>query len=95
MVDDFAGGFIVTQHLIDEGYQRIAHLAGAQHLMIYQDRKNGYMEVLRVNSIPYDETFVIINSLTSEDGIYAVKQFISLANPPDALFCGNDTTARV
>ena len=30
VVDDFAGGFRVTQHLIDQGYQRIGHLAGPQ-----------------------------------------------------------------
>ena len=93
VVDDFAGGFRVTQHLIDQGYQRIAHLAGTQSLMTYQDRKNGYAEALRVNGIPYDESLVIINSLTSDQGVFAVEQLMNLPQPPDAIFCGNDTTA--
>jgi LacI family transcriptional regulator len=93
VVDDFAGGFRVTQHLIAQGYQRIGHLAGPQNLMTYFDRKNGYIEALRKNNIPYDESLVIINSLTSEEGIAAVDQLISLPSPPDAIFCGNDTTA--
>jgi LacI family transcriptional regulator len=93
VVDDFAGGFRVTQHLIDQGYQRIGHLAGPQNLMTYFDRKNGYIEALRKNGIPYDESLVIINSLTSDEGVSAVQQLMKLPNPPDAIFCGNDTTA--
>jgi LacI family transcriptional regulator len=93
VVDDFMGGFRVTQHLIDQGYHRIGHLAGTQNLMTYLDRKNGYIEALRKNNIPYDESLVIINTLTSDEGISAVQQLMNLPNPPDAIFCGNDTTA--
>jgi LacI family transcriptional regulator len=93
VVDDFAGGFRVTQHLIDQGYQRIGHLAGPQNLMTYFDRKNGYKEALSKNGIQYDESLVIINTLTSDEGISAVQQLMKLSNPPDAIFCGNDTTA--
>lgn len=93
VVDDFAGGFRVTQHLIDQGYKRIAHLAGTQNLMTYFDRKNGYIEALRKKGIPYDESLVIVNSLTSEEGVTAVQQLMKLPSPPDAIFCGNDTTA--
>jgi LacI family transcriptional regulator len=93
VVDDFAGGFRVTQHLIDQGYKRIGHLAGPQNLTTYFDRKNGYMDALRKNGIPFDESLIHVNKLTSDDGILAVKHLMSLLNPPDALFCGNDTTA--
>jgi len=93
VVDDFAGGYRVTQHLIDQGYKRIGHLAGPQNLMTYFDRKNGYIEALRKNNIPFDESLININKLTSEDGVIAVQQLMSLPNPPDAIFCGNDTTA--
>jgi LacI family transcriptional regulator len=93
VVDDFAGGFRVTQHLIDQGYKRIGHLAGPQNLTTYFDRKNGYIDALQKNGIAFDESLIHINKLTSDDGILAVKQLMSLPNPPDALFCGNDTTA--
>jgi len=93
VVDDFAGGYRVTQHLIDQGYQRIGHLAGPQNLMTYFDRKNGYIEALRKNGIPYDESLVLINTLTSDEGVTAIQQLMDLPHPPDAVFCGNDTTA--
>ena len=93
VVDDFNGGFAVTKHLIRQGYRRISHLAGPQNLRTYFDRKNGYVEALKQNGILYDESLVFVNTLTSEEGITASKQLMSLPNPPDAFFCGNDTTA--
>ena len=93
VIDDFMGGFRVTQHLINQGYQRIGHMAGPLNLMTYSDRKKGYIEALTKNNIPYDETLVITNGLTFNDGVDAVQQLMNLSNPPDAIFCGNDTTA--
>lgn len=93
VVDDFMGGFRVTQHLIDQGYKRIGHMAGPLNLQTYFNRKNGYIEALSKNGISYDESLVVNNSLTSEDGINAAQYLINLPNPPDAIFCGNDTTA--
>ncbi|MEK7720332.1 MAG: LacI family DNA-binding transcriptional regulator [Bacteroidota bacterium] len=93
VVDDFMGGFRVTQHLIEQGYKRIGHMAGPQNLQTYLHRKNGYIEALSKNGISYDESLVVNNSLTSEDGVNAVQYLMSLPKPPDAIFCGNDTTA--
>jgi len=93
VVDDFMGGFRVTQHLIEQGYKRIGHMAGPQNLQTYLDRKNGYIEALSKNGMPYVESLVVNNSLTTEDGVNAVQYLMNLSNPPDAIFCGNDTTA--
>ena len=93
VVDDFMGSFRVTQHLIDQGYKRIGHIAGPQNLMTYRERKSGYMEALSKNGLLFDESMIITNRLTSEDGTEAIQQLMSLPNPPDAIFCGNDTTA--
>jgi len=93
VIDDFMGGFRVTQHLIDQGYKRIGHMAGPQNLQTYSNRREGYLAALAKNGITYDEALVVTNSLTSEDGVSAVQQLLDQATPPDAIFCGNDTTA--
>ena len=93
VVDDFMGGFRVTQHLIDQGYKRIGHMAGPQNLTTYRERKSGYMEALSKNGLSFDESMIVTNRLTSEDGTEAIQQLMSLPHPPDAIFCGNDTTA--
>jgi LacI family transcriptional regulator len=93
VVDDQAGGYKVTQHLIDQGYKRIAHIAGPQNLIIYKLRKKGYLEALKENGIAPDESLILVNTLTSEEGVLAVQQLMSLPHPPDAIFCSNDTIA--
>ncbi|MBL7968091.1 MAG: LacI family DNA-binding transcriptional regulator [Prolixibacteraceae bacterium] len=93
MVDDRAGGFKVTQHLIDQGYQRIAHVGGPQNLLIYQLRLKGYADALEKNGVAYDPSLVLTSTLTSDEGIVAVKKLMSLPQPPDAIFCANDTVA--
>jgi LacI family transcriptional regulator len=93
VVDDFACAYRVTQHLIDQGYQRIAHLAGPQNLMTYFDRKKGYLSALENNGLQKDDSLILVNTLTSSEGESAVQQLMNLPVPPDAIFCGNDTTA--
>ncbi|MBE7178999.1 MAG: LacI family DNA-binding transcriptional regulator, partial [Mucilaginibacter polytrichastri] len=34
-VDDYRGAFIATEHLIGQGYKRIAHISGQQHIRIF------------------------------------------------------------
>lgn len=93
VVDDFDGGYRVTSHLIEQGCRRIAHLTGPLNLLTYNDRKRGYTEALKVNELPVDEALIIENNLTQADGTNAIKQLLSLKDRPDAIFCGNDTTA--
>jgi LacI family transcriptional regulator len=93
VVDDYAVGLKATQHLIDQGYTRIAHLAGPTVLNTYHDRMEGYMAALRRNNLPVIEELIIYNRLTRMDGQEAIKHLLSLNNPPDAVFCGNDTSA--
>lgn len=93
IIDDFDGGFKVTEHLIQQGYQRISHISGPLNLMIYSQRKNGYLEALKKYGIPFDQSLLLVNRLTKSDSMPAVQQLMNLPNPPDAIFCGNDTTA--
>lgn len=93
VVDDYAVGYTATQHLIDQDYKRIAHLAGPTVLNTYHDRMEGYMAALRKNDLPVIEELIIFNRLTRMDGQEAIKHLLGLAHPPDAVFCGNDTSA--
>ncbi|MGQ8337867.1 LacI family DNA-binding transcriptional regulator [Sunxiuqinia sp. A32] len=93
LVDDFNCGVLATRHLIDQGCKRIAHLAGPTSLNTYRDRMNGYLEALKNNNLPIVDELIIYNQLTRVDGLTAIKQLLALENPPDAVFCGNDTSA--
>ena len=93
VVDDFNGGYKVTKHLIEQGCKRIAHLTGPLNLQTYTDRKKGYTNALLDHGLPVDEELIIVNNLTRADGLMAIQQLLKLEKRPDAIFCGNDTTA--
>ena len=93
VVDDFEVGMKATRHLIEQGYQRIAHLAGPTVLNTYRARMQGYVAALRQAGLPVEASLIIHNHLTRTDGRHAIQQLLALPLPPDAVFCGNDTSA--
>jgi len=42
-INDYKGAFMATDHLIKQGYKKIAHIAGPQHIKLFNDRLKGYM----------------------------------------------------
>ncbi len=93
IVDDYAGGYKATKHLIDQGYKKIAHISGPLNLQIYKDRLQGYKDALKDAGLVIDETLILHNRLIREVATNAFRKLITSPSKPDACFCGNDTTA--
>jgi LacI family transcriptional regulator len=93
VVDDFGGAFRVTQHLIENGAKKIAHIGGPLNLKIYSKRKEGFLQAMRENGLLVNDSMIIHNSLRKDDGIEAIQQLIKNNPQIDAIFCANDTTA--
>ena len=92
-INDYEGGYKATQHLIDQGCTRIAHLAGDFSIEIYKERFKGYKQALIDNAIEFDEQYVIHTQSEVEEGANAAKKLINLKNPPDAIFSSSDFSA--
>src|SRR6187397_1493119 len=54
VIDDYKGAYLATQHLIKQGYKRIAHITGPQSVVISKIRLDGYLAALSANNIPHD-----------------------------------------
>ena len=93
IVDDFDAGYKITAHLIDRGCKRIAHIAGPELLNTYKERKAGYLKALNEAGISVGDGYLEVTNLTREEGKQAFSRLMSLPDPPDGVFCGNDTTA--
>lgn len=93
VIDDYMGAFIATGHLIKQGYTRIAHITGPQHLNIFTERVRGYLAALRANNLEMDEQFIFEGNVSIESGRQAVDYFSTLTNQPDAIFAVEDFTA--
>ena len=93
VVDDYISGYNITIQLANRGCKRIAHIAGPELLNIYKDRKEGYLKALTDSGLPLYKGYLEDTRLTREEGLQAFQRLMSLPEPPDGVFCGNDTTA--
>jgi LacI family transcriptional regulator len=93
VIDDYKGGYSATEHLITQGYNRIAHLAGPQRFQTFQNRQKGYVDALKAYDITIDETLIYTGDISIEAGKWAADYFMELSNPPDAIFAVEDFSA--
>ena len=93
VVDDKLGAYEGVKHLLEQGYKRIVHFAGPQHIKIYNDRKKGYLKALKKFNIPVDEKLIVEDSLNKEMGYEAILPFITGRKKADALFSASDYAA--
>jgi len=93
VIDDFKGAFLATEHLIKQGYKRIAHISGSKHSSIWNTRLKGYAAALSASNIPFDDSLIYVGNISIESGKEAVKYFFERPNPPDAIFAVEDYTA--
>ncbi len=92
-IDNHSAGFKATEHLIEMGCRRIAHLGGAQHRNTYRGRQQGYLDALKKHNLPIDERLVVHSKLSMEEGRESTKYLLGLPNPPDGIFSANDSAA--
>jgi LacI family transcriptional regulator len=92
-LDNVEGGRIATKHLIDQGYKKIALLAGPENLNISNERKEGYLETLKLNKIKVDKNLIIHCDFNQEYAKVATRELLTGKNKPDAIFAISDRLA--
>jgi LacI family transcriptional regulator len=90
--NDRGGAFQTTRHLLEQGCRRVAHFAGPQHLNIYKNRRQGYLDALRSFDLPLDEELIVYSDMTLEQGTEGMKQLLALPHPPDGVFAAGDSS---
>lgn len=93
VVDDYGGAFKAVEYLILSGYQRIAHIAGPQQILMSRQRYRGYIDALKKHHRPIIDEHIIFGGLNEKFGIEGIKQLIDISPRPDALFAVNDPVA--
>ena len=93
-INNFNAAFEATEHLIEQGCQRIAHFGGATHQSIYEDRMSGYVAALKKNNLEVDHSIILnAQSLSMQEGTRLTEQVMKMESPPDGIFCANDKAA--
>jgi LacI family transcriptional regulator len=87
------GARAATERLLAAGRRRIGFINGQQGMESARDRLRGYRQALSSNDIPLDPDLVRPGSFQPPSGYQQTHELMSLANPPDAIFCANDLMA--
>jgi LacI family transcriptional regulator len=92
-VDNLKGGYMVTQHLIGLGHERIAFMRGIPTSSTSLDREAGYRQALDARGILCDESLIVCGDYTSPGAYAATQRLLTLDECPTAIVCANDLMA--
>jgi LacI family transcriptional regulator len=96
-VDDVAGGLLATEHLLEQGCRRIAHIRGPD-VSTAVGRLEGYRSALmRAGLVPLTDHIVSVG-VSGDDrgdarGYEAAAKLLGSDPMPDGIFCYNDPVA--
>ena len=89
--DNFAGAFAATEHLIQTGRRRIAHVTIPPYISITQERLAGYRAALEQYGLPYDEALIQYAGFGQNEVEPLIDDLLSQS--PDAFFAASDRLA--
>jgi LacI family transcriptional regulator len=95
IIDNYKCGYEATQHLIEQGCNRIILVTANLKRNVYAQRHKGYMEALFDHGITYQKDLVLIKDLSEQCGVEAALQILKMKPMPDGAFITNDFSAAV
>lgn len=92
--DNVKGGYLATNHLLRQGYRKIAVLGRMPRTEAtsLSQRLLGYQDALAEYGIAYQEEYISFTESGSSISA-SLNRLLSLPHRPDAIFCANDLTA--
>jgi LacI family transcriptional regulator len=93
VVDNRAGAADATEHLLANGWQRVACITGPTRVDTANQRLDGYRDALRARGIPIDRSLVRRADYKEDGGYRATSSLLESAEPPDAVFVANNPMA--
>jgi GntR family transcriptional regulator, arabinose operon transcriptional repressor len=103
MVDNFGGGVMAVEHLLERGHRRIACIMHQGYVSSIEERVRGYEHAMRMAGLtPLAAVPLVWHGPTHEglppsftdDEMLPVAQLLQSADRPTALFCVNDFIAH-
>jgi DNA-binding LacI/PurR family transcriptional regulator len=90
-VDNHMGGRRATEHLIEQGRRRIAHIAGPAHMTSASERLQGFREAMWNAALRSD--LVELGNLDRDSGEMAMARLLNREGEIDAIFAATDAMA--
>ena len=96
--NNYLGAFQATEHLIYQGFKKIAHITSAPYLSITKERLQGYKEAHEKHHIPFNESLIKHcnhGGMIIEEVEDAITELFKGKSKPDAIFTASDRITTV
>lgn len=91
--DNIAGGRMAANHLLEQGYSRIAFIGSMPDDIISHNRFMGYERVVLPLQTDGSNQYIRLTGRTEEFGYRMMKELLELETPPDSVICVNNLIA--
>lgn len=92
-LDNYDGGFQAMEHLVQQGYKRIAILAGPKNLDISNSRLAGALGALKKYKLKTPADLIVHCDFDQDYAYVATQELLSMKHRPDAIFTISDRMA--
>ena len=94
-IDNAAAAWDAVSHLLDLGHRRVMHLTMHGAISAVRDREQGYFEAMLARGIPPKPGWVcrLSGTVLRRQAVEAADHFLSLPEPPTAVFVMQDALA--
>jgi LacI family transcriptional regulator len=93
VVDNQKGAHLAVEHLINNGYKKIAIITGKSSVSTGKERFRGYRNVLAAHGLKFKKEYSSQGPFTKEHGKKAARKMLTLKNRPEAIFAASDHIA--
>lgn len=94
VVDNAAGAFQGTEHLVRHGYGPIAFLGFPLQLFTGQERLKGYRQALEAYGMEVEEELIVIRGQGVDCAFQEMLRLLDKPRPPRAVFAANNFMTR-
>jgi LacI family transcriptional regulator len=92
-MDNVKAAYLATQHLIQLGHRRIAHISGRADHPDAVDRQKGYLKALEDAGIEPLQELIVEGNFRRQSGVLAVDMLLARGTAFSAIFAANDQMA--
>ncbi|HWJ90380.1 MAG TPA: LacI family DNA-binding transcriptional regulator, partial [Flavisolibacter sp.] len=96
--NNYLGAFHATEHLIFQGFKKIAHITSSPYLSISIERLNGYKAALEKHGLPLNEELIRYcnhGGMIAQEVEDAIGSLFKARTKPDAIFTAGDRLTTV
>ncbi len=93
LIDSSKGAYLATEHLLEQGLDRVAIIMGSDESYLESEKLDGYKKALSKRNVPVKEEYIYQTDGSREQGFQAFLSFMEQEEFPQAFFVSNDLLA--